>query len=196
MTVSTLRRVPVPVAEPPYDDELEPGGRPLHRPSQVLGSQGTLALAFVLPSGVPAIPRPALYLAPDPGDDPDFAPRHTSTAELPPPRGWAAQFVQALLEVVSGDRPATQLLRWTTPEVYDQIRQTTGAMSRTGMASRANRPVGWSHRALVRSLHVGEPSDGAAEVCATVQRGPRAAAIALRLDGVDGRWQCTALQWG
>lgn len=196
MTTSTIRLVPAPVIDPPYDDEIEPAARTTHQPDAIPATQGTLALAFVLPSGLPAVPRAPLYLAPDPDDDPEFAPRHTPTSALPPPRRWAAQFIQGLLEVVAGDRPAPQLLRWTTPAVYEQIRQASGAMSKSGMAARGARPVGWSHRALVRSLHIGEPSDGAAEVCATVQRGPRAAAIALRLDGVDGRWQCTALQWG
>ena len=38
--------------------------------------------------------------------------------ELPDPRPWAARFVQALVEIQSGDRPLSQLLRWTTAEVY------------------------------------------------------------------------------
>ena len=48
----------------------------------------------------------------------------------------------------------------------------------------------------VRSVHMSEPRDGVVEVCAIVQREARATAIALRLDGVDGRWQCTALTFG
>ena len=49
---------------------------------------------------------------------------------------------------------------------------------------------------VVRSVHVSEPVDGVAEVCAIVQQGPRCRAIALRLEGIDGRWQCTALHIG
>jgi Family of unknown function (DUF6459) len=49
---------------------------------------------------------------------------------------------------------------------------------------------------VVRSVHVSEPVDGIAEVCAIVQQGPRCRTIALRLEGIDGRWQCTALQIG
>jgi hypothetical protein len=45
----------------------------------------------------------------------------------------------------------------------------------------------------VRSLHVQERPEGVAEVCATVRRGPRMAAIALRLEGIGGRWCCTEL---
>jgi len=51
-------------------------------------------------------------------------------------------------------------------------------------------------RGVVRSLHVSEPADGVAEVAASVRRGPRCTALALRLEGLDGRWQCTALEVG
>jgi hypothetical protein len=43
-------------------------------------------------------------------------------------------------------------------------------------------------------LHVQERPEGVVEVCATVQRGGRVAALALRLEGFDGRWRCTVLQ--
>jgi hypothetical protein len=45
----------------------------------------------------------------------------------------------------------------------------------------------------VRSLHVQQRPEGVAEVCATVRRGERTAAIARRLEGVGGRWCCTDL---
>jgi hypothetical protein len=45
----------------------------------------------------------------------------------------------------------------------------------------------------VRSVHVQERPDGVAEVSATVRRGGRYAAVALRLEGVDGQWRCTEL---
>ena len=48
----------------------------------------------------------------------------------------------------------------------------------------------------VRSVHVSEPRGNLVEVCAIVQHRDRATAIALRMEGVDGRWQCTALQFG
>jgi hypothetical protein len=42
-------------------------------------------------------------------------------------------------------------------------------------------------------LHLTEPVDGVVEACAVVDRGGRYQAIALRLEGLDGRWQCVAL---
>ena len=34
---------------------------------------------------------------------------------------WARRFVQAAIEIVGGDRPVAQLLRWTSAEVYDEL---------------------------------------------------------------------------
>ncbi len=51
-------------------------------------------------------------------------------------------------------------------------------------------------RTVVRSVHVSEPTPGVAEVCALVWNGQRARAIALRLQGRHGRWQCTSLLIG
>lgn len=195
MSVSTLRRLPVPVAEPPFDDELGPlGTGRTSTPADAM--QGTLALSFVLPSGLPAVPEPrALHLAPPLHVDDEFDAQPTPRALLTDPRQWAAQLVQAVVEVVAGDRPSTQLIRWTTPEVYTDVRTATQTFW-TASHRRHRQAKAASSRVFVRSVHVCEPADGTAEVCATVLRHGRAAAVALRLVGVDGRWLCTALQLG
>jgi hypothetical protein len=195
---SQLRRLPVPVSEPPYDDE-RPGRYGVvtatsTRSGWDRGSgpavQGTLALAFVLPSGVPAAPvaPPELRLVPRPSaqddaDEVDFGPQPTGTAALPPLRRWSAQFAQAVVEVLAGDRPVSQLVRWTTSGVFDDL---AGRIDASPSESRG----------VVKSLHVSEPADGVAEIAAAVRRGPRSTALALRLEGLDGRWQCTALEVG
>jgi hypothetical protein len=194
-----VRRLPAPAWDPPYDDEVgrSPGLAPTSSSAAV---QGTLALAFVLPSGVPAVPEvPPAALAPplrlvsgaaadDVLDEVEFGPQPTPRAALPEPRGWAGRFVQAVVEVLAGDRPAAQLVRWTTMDVYDQVTSRMPAQPRDRAAGPA--------RATVRSVHVYEPADGVAEVSALVRRGIRCTAIALRLEGMDGRWQCTALEVG
>jgi hypothetical protein len=203
-TATAVRRLPLPAWEPPYDDEV---GHPAtvragRNESSIESSavvQGTLALAFLLPNGVPAVPEPPLELVAPPDlhlvadadavlDEVEFGPQPTSRAALPEPRTWAGRFVQAVIEVLAGDRPAGQLVRWTTTEVYDDVacRITSGA--RPGSPTPA--------RAVVRSVHVAEPADGVAEVSALVRRGVRCTAVALRLEGLDGRWQCTALELG
>src|SRR5688500_7728304 len=67
-TAVQLRLVPAPQPRLPYDDERAEGaprhlaavpGRPAGQPDGSPASiQGTLALAFPLPSGVPAVPMP------------------------------------------------------------------------------------------------------------------------------------------
>ncbi|MGB5952326.1 MAG: Rv3235 family protein, partial [Ornithinimicrobium sp.] len=56
---------------------------------------------------------------------------------------------------------------------------------------------GRGHRKnLVRSAHASTPGDGVAEVAALVVHNGRHRAVALRLEGVDGRWLITALEMG
>ncbi|MDX6285688.1 MAG: hypothetical protein QOG53_1173 [Frankiales bacterium] len=194
-----IRLLPAPRTDPPYDDErdLEP------LVTMSAGAvQGALALAFTLPSGLPAVPSPPRPLTPlrvvpdshrtgiddeDP-DDPIVAPLITSRAELPDPRPFAGRLTQAIVEVVSGARPAAQLARWTSRAVYDDIAGRVTRLARAG-APGLRRIITGS----VRSVHVNEPLDGIAEVCAIVQRGGRTVAVALRLEGLDGRWMCTEL---
>jgi uncharacterized protein DUF6459 len=190
-----LRRLPVPAAEPPYDDEVgRPPGRQIGMPPPG-AVQGTLALSFVLPTGLPALPvaPPGLRLvdvteAAEELDEVEFGPQPTPRVALPEPRQWAGRFVQAVVEVLAGDRPLSQLVRWTTAEVYDEVSARVVPSGPPGAPTPA--------RALVRSVHVTEPSDGVAEVAASVRRGRRCTAVALRLEGMDGRWQCTALELG
>jgi hypothetical protein len=208
-----LRLLPLPVTEPPYDDD--DAGQPVHDPLH-RHRQPALALSFVLPSGLPATPPvPRLRVvsgaggvaahagarhagarmtavAADPdGEDAalDFAPQPTPRELLPEPRRWAARLVQALVEVLAGDRPAGQLIRWTNEDVYTTVQRRSSLRLR-----RPDRRVG--PRAVVRSVRVSEPADGVVEACAMVQRGLRSTAVAVRLEGIDGRWQCTALELG
>ena len=195
MTVSAIRRLPLPACEPPYDDEVD--GRLQRSRSDASPSgavQGTLALAFVLPSGVPAAPAvpPGLRLVPEVDAEDalalvEFGPQPTDRRYLPDPRSWAGRFVQALVEVLTGDRPAGQLVRWTNAAVYDDVECLVLSPSRNRREAA---------RGMVRSVHVMEPADGVAEVAALVRHGVRTTAIALRLEGLDGRWQCTALELG
>ena len=46
------------------------------------------------------------------------------------------------------------------------------------------------------NLHVTEPADGVAEVAAVLRIENRFRALALRLEGLDGRWRCVRLQIG
>ena len=164
LTVRTnLRLVPAPLSAPPYDDDP--------RTATVLRLVAPIAVAPVL--------------ACLPSDEAWLVPGRTATAELPPSRAHAGRLIQAVLEVVAGVRPLTQLRREVTPELYASLSRTLCHRPRTVGA----RPGGGA----VRSLHVQERPEGIVEACATVQLGARVSAYALRLEGLEGRWKCTEL---
>lgn len=104
----------------------------------------------------------------------------------------AHRFVQAVVEIVSGDRPCAQLVRWTDRAVYDSLTTRVAALSDTvGSVPPAERP-----RARVVSVKVCRPRDGVAEVAAHVRQGRRSHALAARLEYAEQRWICTALELG
>lgn len=132
--------------------------------------------------------------------DPERTPKRTPELRLvaPPERGndevrqWAARFAQAVVEVLGGDRPLQQMLRWTSQRVYGELERRLAILSRTQDAGRRMRTV----RPQVRSVHVFHPTPVSAEVSVHVRHGQRSRAIAARLEHCGGRWQCTALQLG
>ncbi len=171
-----LRLLPVPACEPPYDDELAPALSAVAHASLRRSPVGPL---HALP------PLRLLPALPDDDEDDEAPPARTPLSELPPVRPAAHAVVQGLLEVLAGVRSVTQLKRATSLELYEQLEAHVQARPR----SRGARP----RTGAVRSLHVQERPEGVAEVCATVAVGGRAAAYALRLEGVEGRWRCTEL---
>lgn len=168
-----LRLLPAPPCEPPYDDELPPD-RPVGRSAAAPASHVVLRLVPQRPT-VPALPQ----------DLDDDEHRRTPLAQLPAPRPFAQALVQRLLEVQAGLRPLSQLQRDTSFELFTELEQT--------LPRRHRQPGPRPTRRDVRSVHVQARPDGVAEVCATVHRSGRAQAMALRLEGVDGAWRCTAL---
>ena len=139
-----------------------------------LASVETAQRAFVLHGLPQAMTEPTF------GD-----PVPTPSSELPCPEALARSLVQAAMDVVRGHRPASQVLRWTTPEVYSQLRQ-RARLEQARVRPGARRPV-------VRSLRASPAGPRGMEVSAVVLDGPRARAVAARLDGEDGRWRLTCL---
>lgn len=138
--------------------------------------QGTLAVDFAAAS-----------------DEQYFGPQRTLSQDLPDPRAWAGRITLALLEVMTGVRPAPQVLRWTSPEVYAVVARRSALVARRvadGNAPRA-RP-----RLRVIRVRVCEPADGVAEATVILRDGPRVRAVAVRLVGQDGKWRVGALQVG
>ena len=161
--------LPVPVSEPPYDDELP----------ERTGPRLVLVTALPTPVGPLAALPPLRLAAPSVALAPPVDPT------VPAVRPGARALVQGLLEVLGGVRPVTQLRRRTSPDLYADLEELVQAQPRPG----GPRPS----TGAVLSLHVQHSGPTVAEVCTTVRRGPRAGALALRLELLDGAWRCTAL---
>jgi hypothetical protein len=141
-------------------------------------TQGTLALDLGGLAGEPATPE--LRVVP-PANGP-----------APEVRTWAARFAQAVVEVIGGDRPLSQLLRWTNALVYQELDRRVRILARTSPHRSRIRSL----RPQVQSVHVFQPGPASAEVSVHVRYGQRSRAIAARLELVGGRWSCTALHLG
>src|SRR5690606_26862479 len=200
------RRIPLPATEPPYEETTThhaarrvPGVDPI--------TQGSLALDL---SDAPV--RHERYAArhlslvdrlDDECEDTFFAPQRTPRVQLPHPKPWCGRFVQALVEVLAGERPPTQLMRWTTDSIFAEISrrarlvgQTRGPAAQSRIRGTGRRAPVTHGRLAVRSVHIFEPADGVAEAAVHVQYGTRSRAVAIRIEGLDGRWRCTAIQIG
>lgn len=155
-------------------------GPELARPAQErLPVQGTLALD--LHGGQPGLPEtPELQST-------ATRLRDVCDAEV---RGWAARLAQAVVEAVGGQRPVSQLVRWTDGGVYrDLERRASLVRTAAGSAPRSVRPQ-------VRSVHVCRPTTEIAEVSVHVRHGRRSRALAMRLERRHDRWLCTVLEFG
>jgi hypothetical protein len=128
-------------------------------------------------------PRPR---TPAPARPDDFGPTWSTRADLPDVRGAGRRVVTTALEALSGRRPMAQVRPLTSLGVFTAL-------------SRGNPPpwcAGGTAPLVIGPVHVCEPVDGVAEVSAVARRAGRAHAVAARLEGIDGRWQCTALHIG
>lgn len=109
---------------------------------------------------------------------------------------WALSFGQASVEAVLGDRPASQLLRWTTPGVYRELAHRARVISQATLRQAGGhgqrRPA---VRPQVRRARICFVDAGVAEAALTVQYGDRMRALAARVELRGGRWLCTALEF-
>jgi hypothetical protein len=97
----------------------------------------------------------------------------------------AVMVARALLEVLSGWRPASQLSRWTSISLQHDLERRA-----------PRRPTG--HRQHLLRVRLSEPALGVAEVCALtkdVTRG-RVRVMAMRMELRGQQWVVTRLQAG
>ncbi|MCX6397005.1 MAG: Rv3235 family protein [Propionibacteriales bacterium] len=138
-------------------------------------AQGLLSLDFDTGVQLPARPNLRLVTGDEPGLD-----------------AFATRFAQAVVEVIGGDRGVYQLMRWTTDAVYDDLQRRSSVLQRTA----GHDPRRPRLRAQVRSVHLSRPQPDVAEISIHVRHGQRSRAIAARIELIEGRWRCSALEFG
>lgn len=163
---------------------------PRHGPAGVpLPTHGEAEMPGARPSAPYVQDALAVELPPPPGP---AAPPDGRDRDLPDPQTWAAHIGQAIIEVMHGVRPASQVMRWTTPEVHAVIAR------RGALAARRDRQRGTASSRRTRTVRVRvcEPAEDVAEAAVVLVDGNRVRALALRLVGRNGRWVVHALQVG
>jgi hypothetical protein len=141
-------------------------------------------------TGVPEVQVPL----PFPGIAP-VLPVPVERDDIGPLRHRCARFMQALVEVLSGERPVRQMAAWMAPEVYTELQRRLHAGARPSSPGRRTR----SSARLV-SVHVSMVDEQIAEVAGRMVHRQRSRAMAVRLEPQlthrgELVWRCTALEW-
>ncbi|HEX3221627.1 MAG TPA: Rv3235 family protein [Nocardioides sp.] len=106
----------------------------------------------------------------------------------------AARIGAAVVEIVGGDRPVSQVLRWTTPQVYQDLARRAHLV-----AAAVGRHPGTGGIQSVRpqlvAMHTSFVSEACAEVSLHVRYGARSRAVAARFELIRDRWQISALEF-
>ncbi|QZY30031.1 Rv3235 family protein [Nocardioides coralli] len=156
---------------------------PLRHPVPVASVQGTLALDLAGGPPEPADPPPMVLL------------RTAGDRERDRLEAWAHRFTQAAVEIAGGDRPVAQLLRWTTPGVYQDLARRAQLVRAAAVRDPRSPARIQQVRPQLASLHTCWVDDETAEVSARVRYGRRSRAVAVRFEHLAGRWQAVALEF-
>ncbi|PUB29709.1 hypothetical protein C8K30_10284 [Promicromonospora sp. AC04] len=112
---------------------------------------------------------------------------------LPDPTAQVCRVVRAAVEVLRGERPAAQLARWVTPQVYDQLLE-RGRLMREARQVRPPRPK--AHAAVVRRVRMVRLGATSAEATVILHDEGRVRAAAVRLEARRGVWRVAVLEIG
>lgn len=99
---------------------------------------------------------------------------------------WAHRYVQAAIEIVGGDRPASQLLRWSSREVFENLERRARLVAGAGRYQPGQgrvQPV----RPRVHGVRTCFLADGIVEVSVHLRYGERSRALAARFEHLAGR---------
>jgi hypothetical protein len=127
------------------------------------------------------VKKPRLYLVPSTfGEefDSEFAPQPTSASELPDIQPLLFQFIHNAVEIWAGRRSPQQLQAMCHYKVYSELQKSAASLKEIGR---------------VRKTRITQPLDGVCEATVTLRFGDRLRVVAIRFEGLDGRWLCTCL---
>ena len=125
--------------------------------------------------------KPKLYLVPSTfGEeyDAEFAPQPTSAADLPDINELTQRFIHNVVEIWAGKRSVTQVQFMCHHRVFAELQRKAGQQKQIGR---------------IRKIRVTQPLDGISESTVTIRYGDRLRVAAIRFEGQDMRWLCTAL---
>jgi len=156
------------------------------RPVGVASVQGTLALDLTPRQDPPDTTHLAGHAA---GDVVDIGRAARREFER-----FSGRIVQAVVEIVGGDRPVAQVLRSTTPAVYQDLGRRAQLVAQA-VGRRPGQGGIQGTRPHVVAVHTCFVAAHVAEVSAHVRYGHRSRAVAARFERHRDRWVCSALEF-
>jgi len=119
-----------------------------------------------------------------------FGLQPSSTEDLPDPAPMAQNLARRVIEILAGARDLDQVSRWVSDDVYMHL------LKRVVISTRARKAKG--ERIVRPNFSVGkvflcEPRDGVVETAVLVEGKARTRVVAIRMEGLDGRWRATAI---
>jgi len=119
-----------------------------------------------------------------------FGRQPTARDRLPNPEPLVANLARCVVEVLAGARDLEQISRWVSDDVYRNLlkRVIISARARQARGARVARPS-----FSFGSTSLSEPRDGVVEAVVIVHGRARSRAVAIRLEGLDGRWRATTI---
>jgi len=148
---------------------------PRKRPASAKATAGTL---------------PSKVIRATPTDEEYFEHQPTGRDRLPHPQPLLENLTRCVIEILAGARELEQISRWVDDAVYRNL------LKRVVISSRARQATGQPVRRpvfAIGSTSIFEPVDGVVEAVVIVRSRARTRAVAIRLEGLDGRWRATVI---
>lgn len=119
-----------------------------------------------------------------------FGVQFNNADDLGDPKPILAFLAQSVIETMAGIRDIEQCARWLSDGVYQQLRQKSLASTRSRAESnvRQMRP-----NLTVGKISVFSPRVGVIEGVVIIHNIGRARAVAIRLEGYNGRWRARSV---